>query len=174
MFHPVQVVVDPVIHMDRFDAPQEVGVPHGRQVRGQGIDGPGGTARRQRGRGMAADRVAGKGPAAGMIGHQAGRVGQVLAHLLFAPGCALSLNIWSDVKVFDETIFDFLDKLTTNIMLPLGGLLICIFVGWVMDRAIVRKEVDIDHPTIYKVWFFLVRFVSPVGVAVVMFNKLMG
>ncbi|MEE2730927.1 MAG: sodium-dependent transporter [Pseudomonadota bacterium] len=87
--------------------------------------------------------------------------------------CALSLNIWSDVKVFDETIFDFLDKLTTNIMLPLGGLLICIFVAWVMDRAIVRKEVDIDHPTIYKIWFFLVRFVSPVGVAVVMLNKLM-
>ncbi len=88
--------------------------------------------------------------------------------------CALSLNIWSDVTLFNNNIFDFFDKLTTNIMLPLGGLLICLFVGWVMDRAIVRGEVDIDHPTIYRVWFFLVRFVSPVGVAVVMFNKLMG
>lgn len=88
--------------------------------------------------------------------------------------CALSLNIWSDVKIFDNSIFDFFDKLTTNIMLPLGGLLICVFVAWVMDRAIVRSEVDIDHPSIYKAWFFLVRFVAPVGVAVVMFNKLMA
>jgi len=88
--------------------------------------------------------------------------------------CALSLNIWSDVKIFDNSIFDFFDKLTTNIMLPLGGLLICLFVAWVMDRAIVRAEVDIDHPVVYRIWFFLVRFVSPVGVAVVMFNKLLA
>lgn len=88
--------------------------------------------------------------------------------------CALSLNVWSDVQIFDNSIFDFFDKLTTNIMLPLGGLLICLFVAWVMDRAIVRAEVDIDHPVVYRIWFFLVRFVSPVGVAVVMFNKLLA
>jgi len=92
---------------------------------------------------------------------------------LLGVACALSLNIWSEVTIFGHGIFDFLDKLTTNIMLPLGGLLICVFVGWVMDRAIVRKEVDIDHPTIYKAWFFLVRYISPVGVAVVMLNKLL-
>lgn len=92
---------------------------------------------------------------------------------LLGVACALSLNIWGDIKIFDNNIFDFFDKLTTNIMLPLGGLLICVFVGWVMDRAIVRAEVDIEHPTIYKAWFYLVRFISPVGVAVVMINKLM-
>jgi NSS family neurotransmitter:Na+ symporter len=103
---------------------------------------------------------------------QAALIVGVLAWLLGA-ACALSLNVWGDVRIFDNNIFDFFDKLTTNIMLPLGGLLICVFVAWVMDRAIVRAEVDIDHPTIYKAWFFLVRFVSPVGVAVVMINKLM-
>jgi NSS family neurotransmitter:Na+ symporter len=97
-----------------------------------------------------------------------------VAAWLLGVACALSLNIWADVKIFDNSIFDFFDKLTTNIMLPLGGLLICVFVAWVMDREIVRREVDIDHPTIYRVWFFLVRYVSPVGVAVVMFNKLMA
>ncbi len=97
-----------------------------------------------------------------------------VAAWLLGVACALSLNIWSDIKIFDNSIFDFLDKLTTNIMLPLGGLLICVFVAWIMDRAVVRAEVDIDHPTVYKVWFFLVRFVSPAGVAGVMFNKLMA
>lgn len=95
----------------------------------------------------------------------------VLAWLI-GIGCALSMNVWSEFKILDNSIFDFLDKLTTNIMLPLGGLLICIFVGWVMDRAILRKEVDIDHPGIYRAWSFLVRFVAPVGIALVMVNQL--
>ncbi|MGB3620410.1 sodium-dependent transporter [Ketobacter sp. MCCC 1A13808] len=87
-------------------------------------------------------------------------------------GCALSLNIWSDFTIFGNSLFDFFDKLTTNIMLPLGGLTLCLFVGWVMDRAVVRNEVDISHPTIYRVWYLFVRVLSPVGVAVVMINKL--
>ncbi len=87
-------------------------------------------------------------------------------------GCALSLNIWSGFTLFGNGLFDLFDKLTTNIMLPLGGLLICVFVGWVMERAVVHNEADIHHPLVYKVWYFFVRIVAPVGVAVVMINKL--
>ena len=96
-----------------------------------------------------------------------------VAAWILGVACALSLNIWSDVSLFGNSIFDFFDKLTTNLMLPLGGLLICVFVGWVMDRAIVRNEVDIEHPTIYRAWYYLVRFISPLGVAAVMISKLM-
>lgn len=93
-------------------------------------------------------------------------------------GCALAFNLWSDVKfsvgnLFSLNFFDLLDKLTTNIMLPLGGLLICIFVGWVMDRAIVRAEADLHHPQLYRVWSFLVQIVAPVGILVVMLNPLL-
>ncbi len=92
-------------------------------------------------------------------------------------GCALAFNLWSDVKfslgsLFSLNFFDLLDKLTTNIMLPLGGLLICVFVGWVMDRAIVRAEADLHHPHLYRVWCFLVQIVAPVGILVVMLNPL--
>ena len=87
--------------------------------------------------------------------------------------CALSLNIWSEFKLFNNSIFDFLDKLTTNILLPLGGLLICVFVGWVMDRRILRGEVDIKHPKLFATWTFIIRFICPIGIAVVMINKLM-
>lgn len=93
-------------------------------------------------------------------------------------GCALAFNRWSDVTftvegLFSLNFFDLLDKLTTNIMLPLGGLLICIFVGWVMDRAIVRAEADLHHPQLYRVWSFLVQIVAPVGILVVMLNPLL-
>lgn len=93
-------------------------------------------------------------------------------------GCALAFNRWADVKftvegLFSLNFFDLLDKLTTNIMLPLGGLLICIFVGWVMDRAIVRAEADLHHPQLYRVWSFLVQIVAPAGILVVMLNPLL-
>lgn len=92
-------------------------------------------------------------------------------------GCALAFNLWADVTfslgdLFSLNFFDLLDKLTTNIMLPLGGLLICVFVGWVMDRAIVRAESDLHHPHLYRIWTFLVRFVAPAGILVVMLNPL--
>ncbi|MEZ5505647.1 MAG: sodium-dependent transporter [Gammaproteobacteria bacterium] len=93
-------------------------------------------------------------------------------------GCALAFNRWADVKftvegLFSLNFFDLLDKLTTNIMLPLGGLLICIFVGWVMDRAIVRAEADLHHPQLYRAWSFLVQIVAPAGILVVMLNPLL-
>jgi NSS family neurotransmitter:Na+ symporter len=85
-------------------------------------------------------------------------------------GAALSFNVGSDYTLFGLSFFDVLDKLTTNIMLPLGGLLICVFVGWIMDRAIVRAEVDISHPLVYRIWSVFVQIVSPVGILVIMVN----
>ncbi|HEY5717700.1 MAG TPA: sodium-dependent transporter [Motiliproteus sp.] len=86
----------------------------------------------------------------------------------------LSLNDWADVhplgmfSMFEnKTIFDLLDFLTANIMLPLGGLLIALFVGWVMRREVVREELQMADSTSFRIWHFLLRFVTPVGVLVV-------
>lgn len=84
--------------------------------------------------------------------------------------CALSQNALSDVKIFESDILGFLDKLTTNIMLPLGGLLIAIFTGWVMRRSHVVKEMNIKNFTLFNIWIVVVRFVAPIGIAWVMFN----
>ena len=54
-------------------------------------------------------------------------------------GTVFSFNIWETYTVFDKTVFDLLDYLTTNIMLPLGGLLIAVFVGWSM------RELSLIH-----------------------------
>ena len=47
-------------------------------------------------------------------------------------GCvsALSFGVWSEVKIFDRIIFDFLDWFCSNIMMPLGGLSIALLAGW--------------------------------------------
>ncbi|WP_019612677.1 sodium-dependent transporter [Thioalkalivibrio sp. AKL7] len=79
-------------------------------------------------------------------------------------GALLSLNVWSDYTLFDMGILDLLDYVTANILLPLGGFLIAIFVGWRMTERSVQSELRLKHPVLYQVWYFLVRFVAPVAI----------
>ncbi|MFV9615658.1 MAG: sodium-dependent transporter, partial [Gammaproteobacteria bacterium] len=93
-------------------------------------------------------------------------------------GTVLSFNLWKDKTLtipylFEKlTFFDTLDYLTANIMLPLGGLFIALFAGWVMRKESTSEEID-THPVVYKTWRFLVRFITPVAVIVV-FLKAVG
>lgn len=88
-------------------------------------------------------------------------------------GTVFSFNIWADYKVFDKTLFDLLDFLTSNIMLPLGGLLIAIFVGWTMRESSVRDEMAISNPMLYLFWRILVKFITPIGVFLI-FLRVIG
>jgi len=87
-------------------------------------------------------------------------------------GTVFSFNIGKDHTfsipyVFkDFTFFDTLDYLTANIMLPLGGLFIALFAGWVMRKESTSEEID-TFPVLFKIWRFLVRFITPVAVIVV-------
>ena len=86
-----------------------------------------------------------------------------------------SFNLWGDFhplsmfKLFEgKTLFDLLDYLTSNIMLPLGGVLIAIFSGWIMASEDARQELKLMHGKVYFAWRFLIRYVAPVGVAAVL------
>lgn len=86
-------------------------------------------------------------------------------------GTVLSFNSWSNLTIFGKTFFDVLDYLTSNIMLPLGGVLMAIFAGWLMKKSASHDELAIGE-TAYNVWRFLVRFVTPVAVTLVFFNAI--
>jgi NSS family neurotransmitter:Na+ symporter len=76
----------------------------------------------------------------------------------------LSFSAWKDVRLlFGLNIFDTLDKLTTNILLPLGGLLMALFAGWVMKTHHVQEELNIAAQP-YRMWRFTIRFVSPLAI----------
>jgi len=82
-------------------------------------------------------------------------------------GTVLSFNEWTDIKVVGMTFFDSLDFLTANIMLPLGGMFIALFVGWKIQPSVLMEELgDIDTGH-YKWWLRVLRFVSPVLVMIV-------
>jgi len=88
----------------------------------------------------------------------------------------LSFNKWSFSFVFagekkGAGFFDIIDILTANIMLPLGGLFIAVFAGWLMKTSSTAGELGVDqHDFLYKSWRFLVRYVTPVAVIIVFLN----
>jgi len=92
-----------------------------------------------------------------------------MATWLMGLGTIFSFNLWSDKKWYGKTFFDLLDYLTANIMLPLGGLLIAVFAGWVMSKQSSKAELNTTEDG-YNVWDFLVRYITPVMVMIVFLN----
>ena len=72
----------------------------------------------------------------------------------------LSFNNLSEFTFFGMTIFDNLDYLTSKIMLPLGGLLMALFVGYVVKKSIVQKELNTSN-TLIELWFMIIKVLSP-------------
>ena len=81
-------------------------------------------------------------------------------------GTVLSFNVWADVKFLGLTFFDLVDYVSGKIMLPLGGLLIALFAGWVLKRGIADQQLGFEGWR-REVWDVVIRFVAPLGVLVV-------
>ncbi len=96
-------------------------------------------------------------------------------------GSVLSFSLWQDstwslnvlgMQIFDEkNIFQTLDGLTANIMLPLGGLFIAIFAGWLMKVESSKKELNTTEKG-YTLWLLLIRVVAPIAVMIIFLTKL--
>jgi len=87
-----------------------------------------------------------------------------LATWLLGLGTVFSFNVWSNFKFFDRTIFQLLDYLTANLMLPIGGFCIAIFSGWIMKRQHSEQELDMPNAAGYQVWKILISYVAPSAV----------
>ncbi|MCB2263814.1 MAG: sodium-dependent transporter [Candidatus Thiosymbion ectosymbiont of Robbea hypermnestra] len=86
--------------------------------------------------------------------------------------CLLSLNKWSGITLFGKGFLDLLDFLTANILLPLGGLLIAVFSGWVLSRTVSADELALGEGPLYRLWRMLIRYVAPVAVAIIFANSI--
>ena len=77
--------------------------------------------------------------------------------------------------LFDRNLFDALDFLTANILLPVGGFFTCIFVGWKLDRHILRTQLTNDGALrfrIYGVLRLLLRYICPALLLLVFLDNL--
>lgn len=88
--------------------------------------------------------------------------------------CSLSVGPWSDFKIMGMTIFDFLDTMATNIMLPIGGILLCIYMGWVAPRSFFRNELTNNGTLtshVFGLIAFIVKWVAPALIALVLVGQ---
>ncbi len=90
--------------------------------------------------------------------------------VVFGSLCALSFGVMRDVKIFGMTIFDLFDYVSSNILLPLGGILICLFVGWVLDKRFLRNEIT-NHgrlpARIVTPLRICICYVAPIAIAII-------
>ncbi len=79
-------------------------------------------------------------------------------------GTVLSFNVLSQFRFLRGTVYDNVDWFTSNVMLPLGGMLITVFAAWVMCRNSSADELG-GAGKLYRLWRFLARFVAPLAIA---------
>ena len=90
-------------------------------------------------------------------------------------GTVLSFNEWSDVHVVsDLTIFAFVDHLSQNIMLPLGGLFIVLFAAYALPKAVVQSQLRLSSRAQHLLWRILAGVVAPLGVLAVFLVTIVG
>ena len=87
-------------------------------------------------------------------------------------GTIISFNVGSDIKIFGLNIFDFLDYLTSNILLPMGGILITIYVSWLLSKEKIDSELKIKSRILRVLWYFSARVIAPIAVIFVMLNAI--
>jgi NSS family neurotransmitter:Na+ symporter len=88
---------------------------------------------------------------------------------------SLSFGIMKDFTVFGLIFFDLLDYVTAKLMLPLGGMFICIFVGWRIDKKILKAELT-NRGTVsfyfFSTYSFLLKYIAPVAIGFIFLNEL--
>ena len=77
------------------------------------------------------------------------------------------VSVGDDGRGGGVALYQNIDHLASNIILPLGGMLIAIFAGWVMCKNSTADELDIGTGALYKTWRYLTRWVAPLAVLVV-------
>lgn len=85
---------------------------------------------------------------------------------------ALSFSIWRGVEIFEWHLFEILLGIPTNILLPIGALLFCIFAGWVMNEKHVEEELDSSSPALYFAWRFAIRYLCPLCILIILITTL--
>lgn len=90
---------------------------------------------------------------------------------------SLSLGVMSGVTVFGVGVFDFFDILTDKIFLAIGGLLLAVFVGWVVKKEDLKAELTNEGTLkfgLFEVWYNTIKYVIPLVIAVVAYRGIVS
>jgi len=83
-------------------------------------------------------------------------------------------NTFSESLTFgSKNIFDWFDFISSAILLPLGGMIMSIFIGFVLDKEVSRNAiVPYIGENYYRIWLFIIRYIAPISILIIMLNEL--
>jgi NSS family neurotransmitter:Na+ symporter len=87
----------------------------------------------------------------------------------------ISFGPFKDTTIFGKTFFDAADFFASNILLPLGGLFIVIFIGWFYNQKFIKKELTNDGTIkfkLFKAYYFIIKYIAPIAIILVFFKGL--
>lgn len=91
--------------------------------------------------------------------------------------CSLSFGILGDVKLFGMNVFELFDYTSSKIILPIGGIIICLFTGWYLDRRLVERELTNNGRLrfrLFRLYYFIIRYVAPLAIAAVFLQEIVS
>ena len=86
----------------------------------------------------------------------------------------LSYNVIAEWQIYGRDLNGVLDYLANNIMLPLGGLLIAVFVGWFVSRESAANELALSSSAVFGVWHTAIRYLVPPALAAILVFGITG
>ncbi len=95
---------------------------------------------------------------------------------VFGVPCALSFGVLGDFTIFGMTVFDLFDYVSSNLLLPIGGILLSVFAGWVVDRKFLQGQLMANHDCprwVVTVLRIAMRWVAPACIIVIFIYGLM-
>ena len=94
---------------------------------------------------------------------------------VFSVLCSWSLGAFPQLSIAGKNLFDCFDFVTGQIMLPVGGFLTCVIVGWLVPSKVIRDEFTnngtVNHK-LFSIFIWVVRIVCPIGILAIFLNQL--
>jgi len=97
----------------------------------------------------------------------------IIFYFLGAAALLSNTNEFSAALTFgSKNLFDWFDFVTAAILMPIGGIFIAIFVGYIMDKQVIREAlIPYMGEMFFSIWLFIIRYVAPLAVLIIMLNE---
>ena len=107
------------------------------------------------------------------------RASLVCSLVVFVIGafCTLSFGPLKDAKLFGFTIFDLFDRITASYLMPIGALMLTIFLGWFMPKVEVRDELSNGgalKARAFELYYFVLRYLAPIALVIILVTGIIG
>ncbi len=89
--------------------------------------------------------------------------------------CTLSFGPLKEIQIFGLNLFEVCDYFSSNILLPMGGFLLCIFTGWYLDKSIIYQELSNEGTLkirFFKTYAFILKYIAPICILAILLNSI--